>query len=116
MLFLFLIGLDHIDGVGSSVSAASIGGYLGRPACLIGDCLRSQNLYLRVRKIRAVLDTYQDIIEHDAPVMSQILPDHNEHGTFERHGKEDVISKVSDPHFTNLVQRSGSNEKSMLIR
>jgi len=39
--------------------------------------------------------TPQDIIGHDAPVMSRILPDRNEHGAFEGHEKEDVTSKVS---------------------
>ena len=63
-----------------------------------------------------VVDTYQDLIGHDAPVMSRILPDHNEHGTFEGHGKEDVTSKVLDPPFTNLAQRSDSDKKPMLIR
>ena len=65
-----------------------------RPACSIGEHSGSQNSYLRVRKIRAVLYTHQDILGHDAPVMSQILPDHNEHSAFEGHGKEDVTSKV----------------------
>jgi len=63
-----------------------------------------------------VLDTHQDIIRHDALVRSQILLDHNEHGTFEGHGKDDVTSKVSDPPFTNLVQRSDNDKKLMLIR
>ena len=34
-----------------------------------------------------VLDTPQDIIGYDAPVMSQILPDRNEHDAFEVTGK-----------------------------
>ena len=51
----------------------------------------------------------------DAPVMSRILPDHNEYGAFKDHGKEDVTSKVSDLPFTNLIQRSDNNEKPMLI-
>ena len=38
---------------------------------------------------------HQDVIGHDAPLRSRILPDHNEHGTFEGHGKENVTSKVS---------------------
>jgi len=63
-----------------------------------------------------VIDTHQDLIGYDAPVMSQILLDHNEHGAFEGHGKEDVTSKISDPPFTNLIQISDSNEKFMLIR
>ena len=87
-----------------------------RPVRTIGDHLRSQNFYPRARKIHAVLDTHQDIIGHDAPIRFRILPDHNEHGVFEGHGKEDVTSKVSDPSFTNLIQRSDSNEKPMLIR
>jgi len=47
--------------------------------------------------------------------MSQILPDHNEHGAFEGHGKDEITRKVSDPPFTNLAQRSESDEKTMLI-
>ena len=65
--------------------------------------IRDQGVTPRVRKIRTVVDTYQDIIGHDAPVMSQILPVHSEHDAFEGHGKEDITSKVSDPPFTNLV-------------
>ena len=63
-----------------------------------------------------VLDTHQDVIRNDAPVRCRILPNHSEHGTFEGHEKEDVTSKVLDPLFTNLVQRSDSNEKLILIR
>ena len=63
-----------------------------------------------------IVDAHQDIIRHDAPVMSWILPDYDEHGTFVGHGKEDVTSKVSDPPFTNRIQRSDNNEKPMLIR
>ena len=74
-----------------------------RPTCSIGKHSESQNFCLRARKIRAILDTHQDIIEHDALVMSRILLDHNENGAFEGHGKEDVTSKVSDPPFTNLI-------------
>ena len=69
-----------------------------------------------MRKIRAVLNTHPDIMGHDAPVMSRILSDHNEHGAVEGHRKEDVTSKVSDPSFANLIQRNDSNEKPMLIR
>jgi len=47
--------------------------------------------------IRAVVDTHQDIIGHDVPVISRILPVHDEHDAFEGHGKEDITSKVSDP-------------------
>ena len=61
--------------------------------------------------IRDSLDTHQDIIGHDTPVRSRILPDHNKHGAFEGHKKEDVTSKVSDPPFTNFIQRSESNKK-----
>jgi len=86
------------------------------PTCSIGDHLRSQNFCSRARKIHAVDDTHQDIIGHDAPVMSRIFPDRKEHGAFEGHGKGDVTSKVSDPPFTNLIQRSDNNKKSMLIR
>jgi len=78
--------------------------------------LGSQNSCLRVRKIRAVLHTHQDILGHDTPVMSRILPDHNEHSAFEGHENEDVTSKVSDHPFTNLAQRSDSDEKPILIR
>jgi len=68
-----------------------------------------------VRKILAFFDTHQDIIEHDALVRPRILPDHNEHGAFEGHEKENVTSKVSDPPFTNIVQRSDNNKKTMFI-
>jgi len=105
-----------IDGAGSSIFAVSIGGDMKRPVCSIGKHLKNQNFCPRAGKIRAIVDTHQDIIGHDALVMSWILPNHNEHGAFEGHRKEDVTSKVSDPLFTKLVQRSDSNEKSMLIR
>ena len=111
MSFLLLTSLGHIDGAGSSVFAASIKGDMKRPACSIGDHLRSQNFCPKVRTIRAVLETHQDIIGHDVLVRSRILLDHNEHGVFEGHGKEDVTSKVLDPLFANLIQRSDSNEK-----
>ena len=58
-----------------------------RPACSIGDRLRRQNFCPRTRKIRAVLGTHQDIIGHDALIMSRILPDHYEHGAFEGNGE-----------------------------
>ena len=115
-VFLFHAGLGLIDGASSSDFAASIGGDMKRPACLIGEHLKSQNFCPRARKIHAVVDTHQDIIGHDVPVMSRILPDHNEYGAFESHGKEDITSKISDPPFTNLAQRSDSDEKPMLIR
>jgi len=72
--FLFLTGLDYIDGAGSRVFVASIGGYLERLACSSGEHLRSYNFCPRTRMSRAVLDTHQDIIGHDAPVISRILP------------------------------------------
>ena len=62
-----------------------------------------------------ILDTHQDIIGHDAPVKSQILPDYDEHDALEGHKKENVTSKISDPPFTSLVQKSDSDEKPMLI-
>jgi len=72
--FLFLAGLGHIDGAGFSVFVRFMGEYLDRPACSIGKHLGSQNFYPWARKIRAVVDTHPDIIGHDAPVMSWILP------------------------------------------
>ena len=75
------------------------------PVCSIGDHLIIQNFCPRVRKICAILDTHQDIIGHDPPVRSRILPNYNEHGAFGGHEKENVINKVSDPPFTNLVQK-----------
>ena len=116
MGFLFLAGPGHIDGVGFSVFVTSIGEYLERPACSIGENLGSQNFCLRARKIRAILDTHKDITGYNAPVISRILPDHSEHGTFKGHEKEDVTSKVSDPLFTNLVQRNDSDKKPIIIR
>ena len=92
-----------------------MGENLDQPACSFGYHSRSQNFCLRARKIRAVVDTHQDIIGHDAPVMSRILPDHDVHDAFEGHGKEDVTSKVSDPPFTNFTLRSDSDEKPMLV-
>ena len=112
---MFLTGLGNIDGAGSSVFAGLMGEYLDWPACSIGEHSGSQSFCLRARNIRAVVDTHQGLIGHDAPVMSRIFPGHNEHGAFGGHGKEDVISKVSDPPFTNLTQRSDSDEKPMLI-
>ena len=114
--FLILVGLGHIDGAGSSVFAASTEVDMKRAVRSIGDQLRSQNFCPRARKIRAILDTPQDIIGHDTLVWSRILPDYNEHSAFEGHGKEDVTSKVLDPPFTNFVQRSDSDEKLILIR
>ena len=86
-----------------------------RLACSLGEHSGSQKFCLRARKIHAIVDTHQDIIRHDAPVMSRILPNHNGHGAFEGHEKEDVTSKVSDPPFTNHTQRSNSDEKLMLV-
>ena len=79
-----------------------MGEYLDRPVCSIDEHLGSQSFYLRARKIRAVVNTYQGLIGHDTPVISRILPAHNEHGAFEGHKKEDVTSKVSVLSFTNL--------------
>ena len=62
-----------------------------------------------------IVNTHQRLIRHDAPVMSRILPGHSEYGVSEGHMKEDVISRVSDPPFTNLTQRSDSDEKPMLV-
>jgi len=92
--FFLLAGHGHIVGAGSSVLAASIKVDMKRPVRSIDDHLRSQNFCPRVRKIRSVLDTHQDIIGHDVSVRSLILPNHNEHGAFEGNGKEDVTSKV----------------------
>ena len=72
--FSFLTGLGHIDRAGSSVFAEFIGEYLDRPARSIGEHSGSQNSYPWARKIRAVVDTHQVIIGHDASVMSWILP------------------------------------------
>ena len=47
--------------------------------------------------------------------MPRVLHGHSGYGGFEGHRKEDVTSKVSDPPFTNLTQRSDSNEKPMLV-
>jgi len=102
--FFLLAGRSHIIGASSSVFAASIKVDMKLPIRSIGDHLRSQNFCPRAWKIRAILDTHQDIIRLDALVRPWILPDHNEHGVFEGHGKEDVTSKVSDSSFTNLVQ------------
>ena len=108
--FLFLTGLGHIEGAGSSVFVGSIGEYLDQPGCSIGEYSGSQSFCLRARKIRAVVNTHQGLIGHDAPVMSRVLPGHSEYSIFEGHGKEDATSKISDPPFTNLTQRSDSDE------
>jgi len=115
LVFFLLTGLDHIDGTGPSVFIASIEVDMKRPVRSIGDHLRSQNFCPRARKIRTILNAHQDIIGHDAPVRSLILPDYNAYGAFEGHRKEDVTSKVSDPPFTNLSQRSDRDKKPMLI-
>jgi len=109
--FFLFAGRDHIVGAGTSVFAASIEVDMKRSVHLIGDYLMSQTSCPKARKISVVLDTHQDIIGHDAPVWSRLLPDHNEHSAFEGHEKEDVTNKVSDPLFTNLVQRSENNKK-----
>jgi len=103
--FFLLVGLGHIDGTSSSVFAVSIEVEMKLLVRSIGDHLRSQNFYPRARKICANLDAHQDIIGHNAPVRSQILPEYHEYDTFEGHGKDDVTSKVSNPPFTNLGQR-----------
>ena len=105
-MVFFLAGLGHIDVVGSSVFAASIGEYLDQPAYLIGEHLGSQSLCLRARKIRAVVNVHQDLIGHDTPLMSRILPNHNEHSAFEGQGREDVTSKVSDPLHQSCSKKS----------
>ena len=115
-LSFFFAGPGHIDGVGSSIFVGFMREYLDRPACSIGEHSKNQSFYLRARKICAVIDTHQGLIGDDAPVMSRVLPGHSEYGTFEGHGKENVTSTVSDSPFTNLTQRSGSDEKPMLIR
>ena len=74
-VFLFLAGLGRIDGAGSSVFVMSIGRHMKQPACSIGEHSKSQNFRSRVRKICMVVDTHQDIIGYDAPVISRILPD-----------------------------------------
>ena len=75
--FFLLIGLGHIYGTGFGVFAVSIEVDMRRLVHSIGDHLRGQNFCPRARKIRAVLDTPQDIIGHDAPIRSRILPDYN---------------------------------------
>ena len=80
--FFLLAGLGHIDGASSSVFVASIEIDMKQPVYLIDDHLRSQNFSPRARKIRAFLDTYQNIIGYDAPVRSWIFPDYSEHGAF----------------------------------
>ena len=62
-----------------------------------------------------VTGTRQGLIGRDAPVMPRVLHGHSGYGAFEGHGKEDITSKVSDPPFTNLTQRSDNDEKLMLI-
>jgi len=62
-----------------------------------------------------VTGTRQGLIGHDAPVMPRVLHGHNGYGAFEGHRKEDITSKVLDPPFTNLTQRSDSDEKLMLV-
>ena len=62
-----------------------------------------------------VNDSRQGLIGYDAPAMPRVLHVHSGYGGFEGYRKEDVTSKVSDPPFTSLTQRSDSNEKYMLI-
>ena len=49
-------------------------------------------------------------------VLDPLFTDRNKHDALEGHGKGGVTSKVSDPPFTTLVQRSDSDEKPMFIR
>ena len=55
------------------------------------------------------------LIGHDTPVMPWFLHGHSGYGAFEGHEKEDITSKVLDPSFTNLTQRSDSDKKFMLV-
>ena len=48
-------------------------------------------------------------------VSDPLFTNRNEHDAFEGHGKGEVTEKVLDPPFTNLVQRSDSDEEPMLI-
>ena len=85
--FFLLAGYGHIIGADFSVFAVFVNVDMKLPVRLICDHLRSQNFCPKARKIRAVLDTHQDIIEHDAPVWFHILPNHNKNGAFEGHRK-----------------------------
>ena len=92
-----------------------MGEYSDRPDCSIGEHSGSRApVYKRVR-IHAVTGTRQGLIGYDAPVTPRVLHDHNGYGAFEGHRKENITSKVLDPPFTNLTQRSGSDKKSMLV-
>jgi len=108
---LFLTGFGHIV----NVLAGFMGEYLDRPACSIVEHSGSQNSCQWVRRIYAVVGIRQGLIGHDAPVMPRVLHGHSGYGAFEGHRKEDVASKVSDPSFTNLTQRSDGDKKSMLV-
>ena len=63
--------------------------------------------------------THQGLIGHDAPAMPRVRHGHSGYGSgygvFEGHRKKDVTIKVSDPPFTNLTQKSDSDEKPMLV-
>jgi len=89
------------------------------PTCSIGEHLGSQSSCSWARRLHAVTDTRQGLIGHDAPAMPRVCHGHSGYGggygALEGHGKEDVTSKVSDPPFTNLTQRSDSDEKPMLV-
>jgi len=113
--FLVLAGSGHIDGASSSVFVGFMGEYLDRPACSSGEHSGSQSSYPWARRIRAVTDTRQGLIRHDEPVMPRVLHGHCGYDAFEGHMKEDVMSKVSDPPFTNLTQRSDSDKKPMHV-
>ena len=114
-VFLLFAGSGHIDSACSSVFAGFMGEYLDRLACSIGEHSGSQSFCLKARRIRTVADTHQGLIGHDAPAMPRVRHSHSGYGGFEGHRKKDVTSKVSDLFFTNLTQRSDSDEKPMLI-
>ena len=62
-----------------------------------------------------VTSTRQGLIGHDALAISRVLHGYSAYGGFEDHRKEDITSKVSDSSFTNLTQRSDTDEKPMLV-
>ena len=72
-----------------------------------------------MRRIHTVNNIRQGLIGHDTPTMSRICHGHSGYGggygALAGHGKEDVTSKASDPHFTNLTPRSDIDEKPMLV-
>ena len=99
---LLLAGSGHNDGV----LVGFIGEYLDRPAYSISEHSGSQNSCPWARRILAVAGIRQGLIGYNALIMSWVLHGHSWYGTFEGHRKEDVTSKISDPPFTNRVQRS----------